>query len=251
MYDDVHSVCSMPPYAGRILAIAASAGGIEALSEFVHHLPACLPAPVVVVQHLAPNRTSHLREILQRRTSLPVEWAVHGGSLSAGRIYLAPPDRHVIVEPEGVLTVSCGPAVERVRPSADVLFRSVAACFGPRAVGIVLTGCLGDGAQGAHAIRHEGGRVLVQQPELCPYPTMPLAAMQTGAVDFCLSVKNLAAAATAIISVPGAAELFTVGERHRHKIAAQAWTHPDRFYFSDGFDNTALLSLSRPVHPEE
>jgi two-component system chemotaxis response regulator CheB len=111
---------------------------------------------------------------------------------------------------------------EPYRTSGNVLFQSLAESFGTRAIGIVLTGCLSDGAAGTSAIRNAGGRVFVQAPEHCEYADMPSAAMRTGAVDLALSVRSLAAAITAIVTVPGASGVFTVGDSYRQALATQA-----------------------------
>lgn len=229
VYETVHSVV-----AGRlrpsVVAIAASAGGVEALSRFVSLLPADFPAPVLIVQHLARNRHSRLREVLQRCTSLTVNWAEESVAPIPGAVYLAPPNRHMSLQIDGRLSISAEPLVQGFRPAANVLFRSVAARVGDRAIGIVLTGCLSDGAEGAEAIRNAGGRVFVQHPDSCQHSSMPLATMQTGAVDFCLSLPVLAAIITAITMAPGASSLFEVGEAYRRVIAEQARSHPGRFY---------------------
>jgi two-component system chemotaxis response regulator CheB len=106
------------------------------------------------------------------------------------------------------------------------LFQGVAEYFGSRAIGIILTGCLDDGARGSDAIRHAGGRIFVQDPDSCEQSGMPLAAMRTGAVDFCLSLQALAAVVIAITMVRGASALFAVGELHRRSLAAQAMLIP-------------------------
>lgn len=118
-------------------------------------------------------------------------------------------------------------------PAADVLFQSLASRLGKRAIGIVLSGCLYDGAAGVTAIRSAGGHVFVHNPDACQHCSMPLAAMSTGAVDLSLPVRTLAAAATAITMAPGGSTLFTVRDHYRASIAKQAWAQRDRFYIPD------------------
>jgi two-component system chemotaxis response regulator CheB len=227
MYFCGQSAASQPGYA---VVIAASAGGIEALSEFTSYLPEQLPAPLLVAQHLARDRKSHLREVLQRRTALEVRWAEDGMRFAPGELYLAPPNSHLSVRSGGMLAVCPGTNDPEFRPSADVLFRSAATVFGKQTIGIVLTGCLNDGAVGAAAIRKEGGRIFVQDPELCPYSSMPLAAIQLSAVDLVLPLRALAAAVTAITMVRGATGLFSVHDTYRAALAHKAHTNPDRYY---------------------
>lgn len=226
MYGPGHSVWRGQIEAGGAVAVAASAGGVSALGQFLSQLPRGFPVPVFVVQHLSRYRRSHLREVLQRRTPLRVVWAEDCDSPEPGTVYLAPPNRHISIRSDGMLSVDAGPLVHRVRPAANVLFHSVASYFGSRAIGVILTGCLDDGAEGAQAIRQAGGRIFVQDPYSCEQSAMPLAAMRTGAVDFCLSMRALSSLVIAITMVRGAAALFTVGDIHRRSLAEQAMLTP-------------------------
>lgn len=142
--------------------------------------------------------------------------------IAAGEVYIAPPGGHLRIEHDHVLRLLPKFEGERFRPSGDVLFHSTAKVFGPQAVGIVLTGCLFDGAKGAQAIREQGGRVFVQSPDSCEHSDMPLAAMCTGAVDLALPTRVLAATVAALTMVPGALGLVAVGDTYRQTLASEA-----------------------------
>jgi len=175
-----------------IVAIAASAGGISALGRVLGGLPAAFPVPVVVVQHLDPRHKTIIAEVLGRRAKLPVKLARDGERAEAGTIYVAPPNHHLLVEAEGVLVLSSSELVHFLRPSADLLFESVAGAYGSRAVACVLTGTGSDGAMGASAIKARGGTVIAEDPELAEFRGMPDAVIAAAAVDFILPVDEIA-----------------------------------------------------------
>lgn len=185
-----------------LVAVAASSGGMQALGALLGGLPEDFRAPVVVVQHRQPGVSAWLHQILCRRTGLCVREAQDGDVLRGGCVYLAPAARHVRVAPGGVLRLGDGPRVNFSRPSADPLFASAAECFGPRAVGVVLTGRGEDGAAGAAAIRRRGGMVLVQDPATCAAPAMPRAVLTGGGADFVLPVPALAHALVSLVMAP-------------------------------------------------
>ena len=178
------------PY--EIVAIAASAGGITALNRVLPALPADFPVPVVIVQHLDPRHQTIIAEVLGRRAKMPVQLADEGDHAEPGTIYIAPPDRHLLVGPEGTLTLTRSELVHFVRPSADLLFESVAASYGPRAIACVLTGSGSDGAMGASAVKSRGGTVIAEDPELAEFKGMPEAVVASGAVDFVLPLDEIA-----------------------------------------------------------
>ncbi len=182
-----------------IVALASSAGGIRALSVVLGGLPKNLPVPVVVVQHLDPRHKTVIAEVLSRRTSLPVRLARHDEIAERGTIHIAPPDRHLLVGPGGRLTLTSTELVHFVRPSADLLFESVAGAYGPAALGCVLTGSGRDGAMGVEAIRSRGGTVLVEDPETAEFSGMPEAAVATGSVDFMLPLNEIATVITGLV----------------------------------------------------
>ncbi|MHB9026699.1 MAG: chemotaxis protein CheB [Armatimonadota bacterium] len=185
----------------QIVALAASAGGITALMQVLSELPAEFSAPVLVLQHLDPRHKSLIAEILGRRTRLRVKEAEAGDQLTPGTIYTAPPDRHLLVEPDDTLALTRTELVHFVRPSADLLFESVAARFGPGAIAVVLTGMGSDGAMGVSAIKKRGGTVIVQDEASSEFFGMPGAAIKTGDVDFILPLAEIAPALIKLVMV--------------------------------------------------
>jgi two-component system chemotaxis response regulator CheB len=179
--------------ATRVIAIAASSGGLAALSEVLRTLPATLPAAILVLQHLSPDQRSRLTEILADRTALSVRQAAQGMRLEHGVVYVAPPGAHLLVGPEGRLALSQLPPLHWCRPSADRLFASVGAKYGPGAIAVVLTGYGVDGAEGAQVLRRLGGTVLVQDDATSARPDMPRAARRAGDVDRVLPLGEIAA----------------------------------------------------------
>lgn len=174
-----------------IVAVAASAGGIHALATVLGGLEADLPVPVLVVQHLDPRHRTVLAEILDRRTDLHVKLAEEGESARPGTVYIAPPDRHLLVGPDGTLSLSQSELVHFLRPSADLLFESVAGAYGARAIAVVLTGTGNDGAMGVDAVKSRGGTVIAQDPQTAEFRGMPEAAEGTGTVDFVLPLNEI------------------------------------------------------------
>ncbi len=174
-----------------IIVIGTSAGGVEALTELVSHLPSSLPAAVFVVIHLLVDSSSVLPRILQRAGRLPVAFARHGETIEPGRIYVAPPDHHLLIE-KGYLRVMRSPQENRHRPSADILFRTAAGIYGPQVVGVVLTGALDDGTVGIQAIKRHNGVAVVQAPHDALVPSMPQSALEAVKVDYCLPLSEIA-----------------------------------------------------------
>ena len=161
-----------------IVTVAASAGGLEPLRTLLEALPADLHASVLVVLHIPATGGRTLPRILDRAGVLPAAAAVDGEPLRPGRIYVAPPDLHLLVA-DGLVRTSRGPRQNGVRPSADPLFRSAALYGGPRTIGVVLSGTLDDGALGAAAVEQRGGYVIVQDPDDAAYDSMPRCALAT------------------------------------------------------------------------
>ncbi|MFD8396473.1 chemotaxis protein CheB [Streptomyces sp. NPDC059680] len=182
-----------------IIAVASSAGGIQGLSEFLGALDCDLAVPVLVVQHLDPRHHTVLAEILGRRTALRVKLAEAEERVLPGTVYLAPPDRHLLVDSDGVLTLTRTELVHFVRPSADLLFESVAGAYGTGAIACVLTGTGRDGAMGVDAVKSRGGTVIVEDPRTAKFPGMPQAAVDTGAVDFVLPLEEIAAVVRGLV----------------------------------------------------
>jgi two-component system chemotaxis response regulator CheB len=180
-----------------IVVIGASAGGVEALTELAAGLPANLQATVFVVLHLPPHGESHLPHILSRAGALQATMARDGDEIKRGRILIAPPDRHLLLTRERVRVVY-GPRENHFRPAVDPLFRSAALVFGPRVIGVVLTGALDDGASGLVAIKRQGGLAVVQDPGSATFSSMPRAAMTYVDVDACLPLKKLSSKIVAL-----------------------------------------------------
>lgn len=183
-----------------IVAIAASAGGLRAISQIVAAMPADFPAAIVVVQHLDPRHRSLMADILSRRTSLHVEEGKEGTHLNAGTTYIAPPNRHLLVNSDGTISLSQSELVHFVRPSADLLFESVAASYKERVIAVVLSGTGSDGSMGVKAVKKMGGTVIVQDEQSAEFYGMPGAAMQTGCVDFVLPLDEIASALVTLVS---------------------------------------------------
>jgi two-component system chemotaxis response regulator CheB len=155
-----------------VIGVGASAGGVEALTRLVSLLPGDLPAPLLVVLHVAPTGTSVLPSILARRTVLTVGSPLGPELLRPGHIYVAPSDAHLDVV-DGTVRLTREPRENGHRPSVDPLLRSIARAYGPRAVGIVLSGNRDDGARGLAVLHSLGGTAIVQDPAECLYSGMP------------------------------------------------------------------------------
>jgi two-component system chemotaxis response regulator CheB len=175
-----------------IVAITASAGGVEALSKVLSGLPPDFPVPIVVVQHMSPHHPSMLPEILARRCAIAVKQAEEGDALKSGTAFIAPPDQHLLVNGDGTLSLSHSDLVHFVRPSADLLFESVAASHRERAIAVVLTGTGIDATMGVQAVDKMGGWVIAEDPETADFAGMPRAAVETGTVDEVLELGEIA-----------------------------------------------------------
>jgi two-component system chemotaxis response regulator CheB len=188
-----------PGAAYEIVAMAASAGGLQALTTVLSGLPADFPAAIVVVQHLDPRHRSLMAEILARRTPLQVKQAEENDPITPGTVYIAPPDRHLLVNPDDTLSLSQSELVHFVRPSADLLFESVAASYKDRSIAVVLTGTGSDGNVGVEAIKKMGGTVIAQEEETAEFSGMPHAAIETGSVDFILLLEEIPLALVSLV----------------------------------------------------
>lgn len=175
-----------------IIAIASSAGGITALGKVLGGLSRDMPTPVLVVQHLDPRHRTVIAEVLGRRSPVPVKLAEDREKAVAGTVYVAPPNYHLLVGAAGVMSLSSSELVHFVRPSADLLFESLAGAYGPAAIACVLTGTGNDGAMGVSAVKSRGGTVIVQDPQQAEFKGMPEAAVATGSVDFILPLEDIA-----------------------------------------------------------
>jgi two-component system chemotaxis response regulator CheB len=187
---------------GRTLVvIGASAGGVEALTRLVADLPADLPATVVIVLHVAPSGKSVMPAILSRHGILPAAAAADGAPLAPGRIYIAPPDNHVLVRGRE-LVLDRGPKHNGHRPAIDPLFESAARAAGEKAVGVILSGTLDDGSAGLAEIKLRGGCTVVQDPEDAMYPNMPAAAIARVEVDHVVPLSAMGALIAELVADP-------------------------------------------------
>ncbi|HLH60070.1 MAG TPA: chemotaxis protein CheB [Ktedonobacteraceae bacterium] len=175
-----------------IVVVGASAGGVEALIKLVSGFPADLPASVFIVLHIPAQSPSLLPGILSRSGPLQAAHPSEGEAIQQGRIYIAPPNLHMLLE-AGYIHLVRGPKENRHRPAIDPLFRSAAAAYGPQVVGVILTGSLDDGAAGLLAIKRLGGVAIVQDPQEALYPGMPTSALQHVKVDHTLLLSEIGA----------------------------------------------------------
>jgi two-component system, chemotaxis family, CheB/CheR fusion protein len=162
----------------QLVVIGASAGGVEALSTLVSTLPSKFPAPIVIAQHLDPSRLSHLREILGRRSPLPVRTVENREELQPGVIYVVPADHNVEIG-DHVVTLQSEAGRARPSPSIDRLLESAADAYGEQLVGVILTGLGSDGAEGARRVKELGGTVVIQNPQTASHPEMPMSLAPT------------------------------------------------------------------------
>jgi two-component system chemotaxis response regulator CheB len=174
----------------RIITVGASAGGVDSLCALVKSLPEGLDAAIFVVLHIPANFVSNLPVILSRAGKLPAIHPEDGEEIEGGKIYVAPPDHHILVEASHVL-VTRGPKENRNRPSVDALFRSAAYSHGPKVIGIILSGALDDGTSGLWSIKRMRGVTIAQNPEEAAFDSMPASALSQVEIDHCLSVHQM------------------------------------------------------------
>lgn len=187
-----------------IVAIGTSAGGFDALRFLVSELPTELPAALLVVMHLSPKFTSSIDSILTQLGRMPARFAEDGEPARHGRIYLAPPDRHLIYDGRS-LSLGTGSRENHSRPSIDPLFRSVAQCCAHRSIGVLMTGTMTDGSAGLHALGDCGGKTVVQDPEDAAFAEMPASALQRGNVDHVATLAAIPALLNDLVREPAAA----------------------------------------------
>lgn len=171
--------------------MGASSGGVEAVERLLRGLPQDFPASLLIVLHRAPDLRNMLAYILQRAGRLPVTEARDGEHLRQGHIFLAPPDRHLVIE-DGIMRLVRGPKENHSRPAIDPLFRSAAQAFGPRVAGVILSGTLFDGTAGLFAVKRHNGVTIVQDPQEAAFPGMPESAIGNVAVDYILPIAGIA-----------------------------------------------------------
>ena len=174
-----------------IIAIGASAGGLHCLREIVSRLRRDIPAAFFVVQHIGAY-PSELPAILGHRSALAAVHAKDNEPIEAGRLYVAPPDHHLLIA-RGKVRLSRGPRQNWARPAIDPLFESAAEAYGPRTIGVLLSGYLSDGTAGLYHIKDQGGVAIVQDPREAAAADMPLSALRHVAIDFVLPVSAMPA----------------------------------------------------------
>jgi two-component system chemotaxis response regulator CheB len=184
-----------------IIVIGASAGGIEPIRTLLRQLPAGFPGSLFVVVHISPNAPGVLNVIFDSAGDLPAATAVDGERIQPGRVYVARSDHHLLIEP-GRVRLTRGPRENRFRPAVDPLFRSAAQTYGPRVVGIILSGGLDDGTSGLQTIKQLGGTAIVQDPREAWAPSMPESALQHVRVDHVLRVDEIAPLLVRLASTP-------------------------------------------------
>jgi two-component system chemotaxis response regulator CheB len=189
-----------------ILVIGTSAGGVEALLFLAKNLPRDFPAAVIVTIHLPRHSRSALDQILERAGPLPVRFVAHGERLRKGRIYLAPPDRHLLIEDDRVV-LGHGPRENSSRPAIDPMMRSVGACCGSRTVGVVMTGTMHDGASGLWAVDQCGGVTVVQDPSDAKFPDMPVNALNRLRPDHVVTLAAMPKLLASLAAEPAGAPM--------------------------------------------
>jgi two-component system, chemotaxis family, protein-glutamate methylesterase/glutaminase len=182
-----------------IIVIGGSAGSHAGLKSLVRNLPPALPASVFVVIHLQPRAASVLPHLLNNLDTLPAKHPEHGERIRKGEIYVAPPDRHMVLA-ENHIHLSHGPKEGLHRPSINVTFRSAAKIYRDRVVGVLLSGMLDDGASGLWDIATWNGITVIQDPAEAPFPSMPLSALQDVPIDYTLDTENIAPLLTKLVN---------------------------------------------------
>jgi two-component system, chemotaxis family, protein-glutamate methylesterase/glutaminase len=176
-----------------VVLVGASMGGVQGLLQMAGALPAGFAAPILLVQHIG-DLPSHLPALLSHRGPNAAVHAREGEVPQPGFLYVAPPDRHMLLDETGRIRLTLGPKENHTRPAIDPLFRSAALHLRERAIGVVLSGQLDDGTAGLAAIKQCGGYAIVEDPATTPWPSMPQSALDNVAVDECLPLEAIAAA---------------------------------------------------------
>lgn len=201
-----------PHAAFDAVILAGSLGSHSIIREVLGTLAAC-DAPIIVLTHMSERYPSRLPEIVRTYTRAPVKKALDGDALCAKTIYVAEPGRHVRVTSHGKLALDDGPRVRHVRPSADILLSSAARAFGARTLGVILSGNLNDGADGAAAVTAAGGVIIAQEPRTAHAAGMPSAAIACGAARVVLPPSMLATAIDSLVRIPGFLAVLGLGRR--------------------------------------
>lgn len=221
-----------------IIAIGGSAGSGRALKQLLSALPGDLPASVFVSTHIPAHTPSILADVLAINAALPVAQAIDGQPIEPGRVYVAVPDRHLLLI-DGTIRLGVGPRENMARPSIDPLFRSAALSYGSRAIGVILSGMLNDGAAGLHAIKSRGGTAVVQHPLDAEADQMPLAALETVDVDHVASASDLGELLGSLAGTAAGPALLT-GEDLRLEVEIAAGAR-------SGSDTLARIATPSPL----
>lgn len=182
----------IPAERQRIIVMGASTGGFEAFRKIISELPTDFHSPIFIVWHIAPDIRGILPQVLNKVSGIHAAHAYDKEEIKPNRIYVAPPDHHLVIE-EGMVRVTHGPKENRFRPAVDPLFRSAAYTYGNRVIGVILSGALDDGTAGLWTVKHFGGITIVQDPMNAEVPSMPENAMREVKVDHCVGVSELSA----------------------------------------------------------
>ena len=175
----------------QLVTIAASAGGVSALRRVLSALPKDYPAAVAIVQHRSERQPDLLARVLSRSCRLPVDRVKPGERLQRGRVYLAPPRRHLVIRENGTFETIAGPKIHHLSSSANPLFETAAEIMGPAVVAVVLTGGDSDATDGVQAVKAAGGTVIAQDQASSQCFAMPSSAIKTGAVDYILPLDEI------------------------------------------------------------
>lgn len=175
----------------KAVVIGCSAGGLGALKKILDGLPETYPVPIIVIQHRSSDQTELLEEVLRYKCRIAIRQANEKEKLRSGFVYIAPPAYHLLIESDETFSLTSDMRVRHSMPSIDVTFESAAEVFGPKIVGIIMTGASNDGSDGIKAIKKSGGITIAQDPGEAQFPFMPQSAISTRHVDFILSTDAI------------------------------------------------------------
>lgn len=214
-------------YSGSIIVVGGSAGALPVLRDVIGELPENFPSAIFVVIHISPDAPSYLADILSRAGRLPAAFAKDGEKVVPSRIYIAPPDQHLIIA-DGSVRLTRDPRENRTRPAIDPLFRSAARAFGHRVIALLLSGLYDDGVQGLQVVGRNGGKVIVLKPEEAPFPQMPENAIRFDHPDFILSARDISTKLQELVAnVQGGSEMRTSDRVSDREETASGYVCPD------------------------
>jgi two-component system, chemotaxis family, protein-glutamate methylesterase/glutaminase len=212
---------------GNIIVVGGSAGALSILEKIVKDFPENFPASIFVALHVSPDAPSHLGDIVNRAGSLFAAFAKDEERIVASRIYIAPPDRHLLLY-DGTVHLTRDPRENRSRPAIDPLFRSAARWYGPRVIAVLLSGLYDDGVQGLQVVSQHGGTVIVLKPEDTPFPQMPENAIKYDHPDYILSWSEIFPKIQELIAdSQHGAEMASNNEVNEHHESASGYVCPD------------------------